>query len=209
MTFFTKLEQVAERLRERIIAGEYRPGEKLKQADIAAELGVSITPVREALKVLEMEGYLVGTPHKGLAVPEVAPEVAEEIFELRLLLERQLTSRAVDRINDQQLAELRAMHREFAALIKARDIYGVRAANVRFHFRLYQMAQAPQTLQFVRVLWAKYPFNFHTDQVVRFKQILHEHTEFMHKLEAGDKAGAVSAMVSHIQTGWSRVSQNI
>lgn len=209
MAFFTKLEQVAERLRERIIAGEYKHGEKLKQADIAAELGVSITPVREALKVLEMEGYLAGTPHKGLCVPEVEPERAQEVFELRMLLERELTTRAIGRMTRDEIAELKAMHRDFAALVKTRDIYAVRAANVRFHFRLYQLADSPQTLQFVRVLWARYPFNFHDDQVVRFKQMLEEHTEFVRKLEAGDRQGAVDAMLRHIETGWNRVSKNI
>ncbi|CDY78502.1 Predicted regulator PutR for proline utilization, GntR family [Caballeronia glathei] len=209
MTFFTKLDQVAERLRERIIAGEYKHGDKLKQAEIAAELGVSITPVREALKVLEMEGFIVSVPHKGLSVPHIAAERAQEIFELRVLLERRLTQMAVERMTKEQIAELRGMHKEFSALVKKREIYAVRAANVRFHFRVYEMADCPQTLQFVRVLWAKYPFNFHDDQVIRFKQLLQEHAEFMRKLEAGDKEGAVAAMVDHIQTGWSRVSKNI
>lgn len=209
MNFQTKLDQVAERLRERIISGEYQRGDKLKQADIAAELGVSITPVREALKVLEMEGFVVSVPHKGLSVPDIDPEAAREIFGLRVLLERNLTERAVARITKAQIAELRAVHREFTALIKAREVYPVRAANVRFHFRLYEIADAPQTLQFVRVLWAKYPFNFHGDQGDRFKQLVVEHGEVVRKLEAGDKAGAIEAMVAHIESGWNRVSKNV
>lgn len=209
MAFLTKLDQVAERLRERIISGEYMRGDKLKQAEIAAELGVSVTPVREALKVLEMEGFIVSVPHKGLSVPDIEPERAGEIYKLRVMLERSLTEQAVARITREQIAELRAMQREMAALIKAGEVYPVRAANVRFHFRVYEIADCPQTLQFVRVLWAKYPFNFHDDQSVRFKQLLREHGEFVRRLEAGDRPGAVEAMVDHIQTGWSRVSRNV
>ena len=71
MAFQTKQDHVAEILRERIIAGIYARGDKLKQADIAAELGVSITPVREALQMLEAEGYVQGLAHKGVLVPEL------------------------------------------------------------------------------------------------------------------------------------------
>ncbi|SHH20816.1 DNA-binding transcriptional regulator, GntR family [Pollutimonas bauzanensis] len=209
MIFLTKLDQVAERLRERIISGEYGRGDKLKQADIAAELGVSITPVREALKVLEMEGFVASVPHKGLSVPDIDPENAREIFELRVLLERDLVERAVARITKAQIEELREMHRQLSKLVKEREVYPVRVANVRFHFYLYEIADRPQTLQFVRVLWAKYPFNFHDDQAVRFKHLQQEHGEIIRKLEAGDKKAAVAAMIDHIETGWVRVSKNV
>ncbi|WP_245801171.1 GntR family transcriptional regulator [Pollutimonas bauzanensis] len=200
---------MAERLRERIISGEYGRGDKLKQADIAAELGVSITPVREALKVLEMEGFVASVPHKGLSVPDIDPENAREIFELRVLLERDLVERAVARITKAQIEELREMHRQLSKLVKEREVYPVRVANVRFHFYLYEIADRPQTLQFVRVLWAKYPFNFHDDQAVRFKHLQQEHGEIIRKLEAGDKKAAVAAMIDHIETGWVRVSKNV
>jgi DNA-binding GntR family transcriptional regulator len=209
MIFLTKLDQVAERLRERIISGEYTRGDKLKQADIAAELGVSITPVREALKVLEMEGFVASVPHKGLSVPDIDPQNAQEIFDLRVLLERELVQKAMARITKAQIEELREMQREMTKLVKAREIYPVRVANVRFHFFIYEVAECPQALQFVRVLWAKYPFNFHDDQAVRFKHLLQEHGEIIRKLEAGDKQGAVDAMMDHIETGWVRVSKNV
>lgn len=209
MVFRTKLDQVAERLRERIISGEYRRGEKLKQAEIAEELGVSITPVREALKALEMEGFVFSIPHKGLVVPEIDLKSVREIFELRVLLERQLTEHALAKITTAEIAELRAIHRELTALTKSREPFPVRAANVRFHFRIYEIADCPQTLQFVRVLWAKYPFNFHDDQAARFKQLLHEHGEIVRRLEAGDRAGALAAMIEHIEAGWHRVENNV
>src|SRR5689334_2318377 len=95
MSFATKQDRVAEIIRERIIIGIYDRGTKLKQADLAEELGVSITPVREALLALEAEGYVRGLPHKGLLVPELVPERLGEIFDLRVTLERDLTAAAV------------------------------------------------------------------------------------------------------------------
>ena len=209
MAFLTKLDQVAERLRERIISGEYPRGHKLKQADIAAELGVSITPVREALKALEMEGFVVSEPHRGLSVPNIDPQRVREIFELRVVLERMLAYRAAERVTKEDIAELRTMHKEFIALIKAGDPYPIRSANVRFHFRLYEIADCQQTLQFVRVLWAKFPFNFHDDQAGRFKQLPHEHVEIIRRLEARDAQGVADAMVEHIDAGWTRLEKNV
>ncbi|HTJ92346.1 MAG TPA: GntR family transcriptional regulator [Pararobbsia sp.] len=209
MSFATKQDRVADIIRERIIVGAYGRGEKLKQADLAEELGVSITPVREALKALETEGFVLSIPHKGLLVPEIDLKSVREIFELRVVLERRLTEWAIDKITEAEIVELRAIHRELTTLTKSREPFPVRAANVRFHFRLYEIADHPQTLQFVRVLWAKYPFNFHDDQAARFKQLLREHDEILRRLEAGDRAGALAAMVEHIEAGWHRVEKNV
>ena len=207
MAFLTKLDQVAEKLRERIIAGEYERGQKLKQVDIAAELGVSVTPVREALKVLEMEGYIVSQPHKGLCVPEVDYDEVQEVFELRLMLERELTMRAVAQITGEGLESLKAAQLEFTRYSEAGDVIAARAANVRFHFRLYELAGRPQTLQFVRVLWAKYPFNYRQQQTVRLKHIENEHEAFLRFVEAGDVQKAADAMCSHLRSGWERVEK--
>jgi DNA-binding GntR family transcriptional regulator len=205
MAYLTKLDHVAEKLREQIIAGEYARGEKLKQAEIAEQLGVSVTPVREALKVLEMEGYIVSQPHRGLCVPELDYDQSVEIFTLRLLLERELTRAALANLTPEGLKELKAAEAEFVRHTKAKDIFAARAANVRFHFRLYEMAKRAQTLQFVRVLWAKYPFNYQEQQATRFKQIASEHEGFLQHAEAGEIDAAVEAMCHHIESGWQRV----
>ncbi|WP_250527318.1 GntR family transcriptional regulator [Caballeronia sp. GAWG2-1] len=207
--FQTKLDQVAERLRERIISGEYRRGEKLKQAEIAEELGVSITPVREALRALEMEGFVLSVPHKGLLVLEIDCESAREIFELRVVLDSRLMESALENFTDGEIAELRTIHKGLAKLTKSRAPFPVRAANVRFHLRIYEIADRPQTLQFVRVLWAKYPFNFSDDRVVHCKQLLHEHDEIPRRLEAGDRAGALAAMIEHTNAGCYRGEENV
>jgi len=205
MAFYTKMDQVADKLRERIIVGEYERGGKLKQADIAAELGVSITPVREALKTLEMEGYIVSRPHKGLCVPEVNYEEVEEIIELRLTMECDLTRRAVQKITPVGIESLVDAERDFAKCTKAGDIYGARAANARFHFRLYELAKRPQSLQFVRVLWAKYPFNYKKQQTKHLKNIMAEHEAFLEFVKAGDAENATKTMAAHIEAGWKRV----
>jgi DNA-binding GntR family transcriptional regulator len=205
VAFATKQDWVAEIIRERIIVGAYRRGEQLKQADLAEQLGVSITPVREAMLTLEAEGYVRGTPHKGLLVPELVPEMAREICDLRVMLERELTAAAVKRITPAALTELLDLHRTLVRALRSDDLQAVRTANYRFHFRLYELAERPQTLQFVRVLWAKYPFTAQDVKRSRPGRMRREHELFLARLEEGDQQGAVEAMLQHIANGWREI----
>ena len=209
MPFATKQDWVAEIIRERIIVGAYQRGRQLKQVDLAEELGVSVTPVREALLTLEAEGYVRGLPHKGLLVPELVAELAQEIYGLRLLLERELTAAAVERITPQGLAELQDLQRSLVRALDTDDLQAVRTANYRFHFRLYDLADRPQTLQFVRVLWAKYPFTAQDVDRSRPGRMREEHERFLARLEQGDAAGAVEAMLEHISNGWREITDDI
>lgn len=202
MEFATKQDWVAEIVRERIIVGQYERGEKLKQADLAEELGVSITPVREALLMLEAEGYIRGLRHKGLIVPDLIPSQLREVFELRVMLERELTSIALSKLTRGKFEELKDLQRTLVKALGTEDIVAVRTANFRFHFRLYEIAERPQTLHFVRVLWAKYPFTAQDARRDRPERMRTEHEHFLAKIEQDDPAGAVEAMVEHIKSGW-------
>lgn len=206
MAFATKQDVVAEIIRERIIVGAYRRGEKLKQADLAEELGVSVTPVREALLTLEAEGYVRGLPHKGLLVPELVPDRLWEIYHLRLVLERELTAAALPQMSAEKLQELVDLQRSLVQSLGSDDLLAVRIANYRFHFRLYELADRPQTLHFVRVLWAKYPFTAQDVKQNRPKRMRSEHDLFLEKVRQHDHAGAVEAMVQHISNGWREIT---
>jgi len=192
MAFQTKQDHVAEILRERIIAGIYARGDKLKQADIAAELGVSITPVREALQMLEAEGYVQGLAHKGVLVPE-------------LVAEQELTLHAIRNMAKTDLKLIQSIQKQLNEAIRNQDINAVRTENYRFHFKLYELAQRPQTLKFVRVLWAQYPFTRQDKTSSRPDTMRKEHEHFLEQLAAGNEAGAVQAMLDHIQSGWKQL----
>jgi DNA-binding GntR family transcriptional regulator len=206
LAFATKQDWVAEIVRERIIVGTYQRGQQLKQADLAEELGVSITPVREALLMLEAEGYVRGIPHKGLVVPELVPELVREVFGLRLTLERELTEGALDKMSREGLVELHDLQNTLTRALDSNDLHAVRTANYRFHFRLYEMADRPQTLQFVRVLWAKYPFTMQDRSQSRPSRMREEHELFLKKADQGDRDGAVKAMLAHIENGWRQIA---
>src|SRR2546428_4779256 len=98
MDYRTKEEQVADFLREGIISGVYPRGSRLKQAEIAEELRLSITPVREALKLLVAEGYVNGDSYRGARVVPYDAEASGEILQLRMVLESQLIRGAVEKV---------------------------------------------------------------------------------------------------------------
>src|ERR1700712_2994748 len=109
----TKEEYVARYIREGIVAGRWEPGERLRQQQLADELGMSPTPVREAVRSLVKEGWLQLRPHIGVSVAEADPTKVEEVYRLREILESRLAAEAADKITPPQLRELAQVHEAF------------------------------------------------------------------------------------------------
>lgn len=200
--FKTKEEQVADYLREGIIAGRFPRGTRLKQQEIATLLSTSITPVREALKLLEAEGYVTGDSFKGAVVAPFDIEASSEVLALRILLETQLVKGAVEKASAAEIAELRVMADEFATAFDAGDNETARAANYRFHHRMFELARMPQTLHFVQILWARYPFDLINRLKGRVSRAAAEHDDLLAAFIAGDTSAAMLATRQHIEAGW-------
>jgi DNA-binding GntR family transcriptional regulator len=200
--------QIAEVLREKIIVGSIARGQKLKQAEIARMLGVSITPVREALRLLEAQGYVSATAHRGAVVAPFVIEGAEELYQLRQVLETRLTLEAAKRMTPADLDALKALNHDLLAAVKSHTRSSLQEKNFRFHFRFYELANQPQTIGFVRVLWAKYPLDLLSKMPGRPMRVFEEHAALLEALERGDPAGAVAAMEHHIKVGWDEFRAN-
>jgi DNA-binding GntR family transcriptional regulator len=203
MDFRTKEEQVADFLREGIISGMFPRGSRLKQAEIAERLQLSITPVREALKLLEAEGYVSGNSYRGVCVAPFDASASEEALELRLVLESRLLRGTAAKATAQDFTELRALADEFETAFSNGDRATARGVNYRFHLRLYGIANMPQTLHFVQILWARYPFDLINAVPGRGKEAAQEHDEILHALIHGDLSAALLALRNHIESGWS------
>ncbi len=202
MDYRTKEEQVADLLRERIISGVFPRGSRLKQADIAEELGISITPVREALKMLEAEGYISRDSYKGAQVVPFDAEASGEILQLRLLLEARLVQGAIEKVTAKDLSELRTLAKEFEDTFASGNRPAARGINYRFHRRLYDIADMPRTLHFVQILWARYPFDLINAARGRGEDAVQEHEEILNAFTAKDTTAAMMAMRKHIESGW-------
>ncbi|MBP0496066.1 GntR family transcriptional regulator [Pararoseomonas indoligenes] len=207
MEYRTKEEQVADYLREAILAGHFPRGTRLKQAEIAKTLQISITPVREALKLLEAEGYISGSSYKGAVVAPLDVAASVETLNLRILLEGQLIRHAVEKATTDDLRLIRRSADEFAEAVNKRDSAEARAANYRFHKQMYVAADLPQTLHFVQILWARYPFDVINRVEGRAFQAVEEHEALLRPMIEGDLTGAMLALRRHIEAGWATVNE--
>lgn len=202
LDYRTKEEKVADFLREGIIAGVYPRGSRLKQADIAEQLNLSITPVREALKILEAEGYVNRDSYRGASIVPFDAAASEEILQLRLLLEARLVQGAVEKAAARDIDELHALEAEFEKAFESGDRAAARGVNYRFHRRLYDIADMPHTLHFVQILWARYPFDLINAVGGRGDRAAQEHKEILNALTSRDVQATVLAMRKHIESGW-------
>ena len=207
LQYRTKEEQVADYLREGIISGRIPRGSRLKQQDIANELRTSITPVREALKLLAAEGYVIVDSYRGATVAPFDLEASAEVLSLRVLLETQLVAHAVERATANDIAELRVLALDFAEAFDAGDNEAARAANYRFHHRLFEIADKPQTLHFVQVLWARYPFDLINRLNGRVGRAADEHDDMLAALIVGDVGAAMLATRQHIEAGFQELRE--
>ncbi len=207
MQFKTKENQVADYLREGIIAGRFPRGTRLKQQELADMLNTSITPVREALKLLEAEGYVSGDNYKGAIVAPFDIEASSEVQNLRILLETQLVRGAVEHATAADIAELKQLAAEFSRAFDAGENEAARAANYRFHHRMFEIARLPQTLHFVQILWARYPFDLINRLKGRVSRAAEEHDKILGALIAHDMTGAMMATREHIEAGWQELRE--
>ena len=209
MQFRTKEDQIADFLREEIISGRIPRGARLKQQEVAERLNTSITPVREALKLLKAEGYLCGASHQGLSVVPFDTDATAEIRDLRILLEGQLVEQAIRNITASDIEKLRTLAADFEAAADDPDSSRARGLNYRFHQRIYEVAKLPQTLYFVQVLWARYPFDLINNVQGRVESSANEHAELLRNLVEGDAVNALLSLRRHIDQGWLTLRQVI
>lgn len=207
--FHTKEEYVADFLREGILSGEMPRGMRLKQADLARDLGLSITPVREALKLLAAEGYVLGATHRGALVAPFEISGAAEVIELRSLLETRLAVHAMHRMTLGEMEQLQRLSQEFDRAYETGDRNGARAANYRFHRYLYGLADQPLSFHFVQVLWAKYPFDIINQIGGRVGRASAEHARIIDAVVSRDEEAAAIATREHIQAGWDELKSAI
>ncbi len=151
----SKTEYVLQRLREDIASGVVVPGSSLRQSGIAARYGVSATPVREALRLLEAGGTISYAPHRGATVRELSPERVQDVYLLRAEIEGLATSVAVERMTDVDLAAVEAVHRDLQVSVDAGG-QDLAVLNRRLHFTIYH-AGSELIASHASSLWTLFP----------------------------------------------------
>lgn len=196
----TLTEAAAEALRDRILHGGLRAGEPLRQEALAAELGVSRIPLREALQRLEAEGLVVLQPHRGAVVAALPIDEVAELFELRAMLEADLIRRATPRATATDHARARKCAAAFAEALAAGQVGRLGSANLEFHLALYAPADRPRTIELFRRLHAQ------CDRFMRLQltltdggqQAVREHRAIAAAWRRGDAPRAARLVRDHI-----------
>ena len=131
-------------LREAILKGDLKPGERLMELQLAAKLGVSRTPIREAIRMLEQEGLAVTMPRKGAEVAKMTLKDMEDVLEIREALDELAVRIACEKITEEQLKKLIAVKEEFEANTKSGDLKKIAESDVLFHDIIYMATGNPK-----------------------------------------------------------------
>ena len=188
-------------LRQAILRGELKPGERLMEIQLANKLGVSRTPIREAIRKLELEGLVLMIPRKGAEVAEITEKSLKDVLEIRRALEDLAVRLACEKITKDELKELKKAGDEFKKVLKSQDITEVAEADVRFHDVIYMATDNPKLIQLLN--------NFR-EQMYRFRveylkkdevrpQLLAEHDEIIKFITEGNKEEASRVVTRHIE----------
>lgn len=170
-------EMVFESLREAIIQGRLIPGERLMEIQLAEEMGVSRTPVREAIRKLELEGFVVMVPRKGAFVAGISVKDIVDVFEVRAALEALAAGLAAERITNEELEELERSLFQISEVSASQNISAIVETDVNFHEIIYKSCRNERLMQIVTHLKEQI-FRFRTTTLAlpgRSKNALDEH----------------------------------
>lgn len=194
-------QDVAERLRQKIFNRELEPGSWIDEMKLCAEYGISRTPMREALKVLAVEGLVTMKVRRGAYVTEMSRDDVAQVFHLMALLESDAAGEVAARATPSQRDELRALHDRLEKQVRQRDAFF--ATNEQFHMKLLQVAGNRWREQIVADLRKVMKLNRHHSLFKRGRlaDSLAEHRALMAAIDAKDAASATRLMKAHFDNG--------
>ncbi len=197
---FSLTDEIAEIIRERILKGEYKIGEKIKENQLATELRVSRTPIREAFKQLEEEGLMEYIPNRGCFAKGFTKQDMNDIYSVRKALEQLAVAWAVERITDEEIEQLKSQIDLMEFYTKRLDTQKVLELNNKFHQTIYGSTRSRFLSQILRsyqdyVNQARRATVYGEDNL---KAILAEHRNILNAIIAKDAAKTVALTGEHL-----------
>lgn len=199
---------VQESLHRSILSGEFAPGEKLNEVEIATRLGVSRGPVREAFRALEASGLLKTEKNRGVIVRVVSLREAEEIYEVRAMLDESVARKLANHMRPETLATLKGIITAMKAAKKTRDLARYTELNVQLHGAMVEGVGNQHLIatyrQLVLQLGLLRQAAIETDQSALSESVA-EHEKIVNALANGDEDGAVALVREHVAHGIARM----
>lgn len=189
-----------ELIREAILDGRLAPGQRLKEEELAAELGISRTPVREALLLLQAEGLVDAVPNRGAVVRSHTPEDLDDLYQLRALLEGFAARRAAASVSPETIDALWASCERFSELRADTQLRELVKENLFFHSTIHEASGSPRLAAMVRkVIELPFVYKSYVWYSPDQRQIsTHYHRQITRALEARDGERAELVMKEHV-----------
>lgn len=197
----TKTALAVQALRQAILRGDIRADMPLTVSRIAVQLGMSQTPVREAMRTLQAEGLLQHEPHHSVSVMRYSAKDIHDIFQLRADLEAQATRTAARHLSADDFAALEQGQRDMREAAKRNDIDRLNQLNSQWHLQIYNAADNRVLLDVVQHLWKKFMFEVNWLLPGHAERSLDQHAAILEALRARDGKHAEALMREHIRTG--------
>lgn len=195
----TKTDYAVHALRQMVRRGELRPGTRINVGELARQLDISPTPVREAVRLLQAEGLLVYSPHRGARVADILATELDDTYRIRKALEGLATEMAAERLTDDELASLRSLHTQMVAAVAAGRREVLRGLNDEFHMVIYRGARSERLLRLILTVWHRAPGDTFLVIPERGLRSVQEHEPILAALERRLPHEAAAAMREHIQ----------
>lgn len=194
----TSVARVVDGIRAMLRSRELVPGQQVRQESLAARLGVSRIPVREALKTLEAEGVMRHEPHVGYSVTRLNADELAQVYLMRRALETEVL-RALPRLSAAQLSELTRLNEAIGADVERVDVAGIVAGNQAFHFTMFGFSGLDLVVEEIDRLWRRSePYRtVHLYDAQSRKRVMREHRKMITALRRGDTDGVVALMNAH------------
>lgn len=198
-------------LRQAILRGELKPGERLMEIQLAERLGVSRTPIREAIRKLELEGLVLMIPRKGAEVAQISEKHLRDVLEVRRSLEELAVELACQRIRPEQIHALEEAHLKFIEAVKGKDMMKMAEADEAFHDVIYEGTENQRLMQLlnnIREQMYRYRLEYIKDERMR-QIVIHEHEQILSALRVHHVKEARDAIREHIENQEITVSKKI
>lgn len=188
-------------LRQAILSGELKPGERLMEIHLANRLGVSRTPIREAIRKLELEGLVVMMPRRGAEVAQITEKSMNDVLEIRSVLDVLCVELACDRIQPEELEALRVACEEFAKAVEKGEVKAIAKADVTFHYIIVKATRNDRLISLVNNLseqMYRYRYEYIKD-IDGHQKLVDEHQKIYDSIQKKDKVAAGEATRLHIE----------
>lgn len=198
-------------LRQAILTGELKPGERLMEIHLANKLGVSRTPIREAIRKLELEGLVTMIPRRGAEVAQITGKSLQDVLEVRRSLDALCAELACERISDEEIAELEAACKVFEEATATKDTRTIAAADVALHDIIVKATGNKRLVQLVNNL-AEQMYRYRFEYIKDFTMhgtLIEEHRIIFEAIRSKDKATAAKAAITHIDNQMEAIARQL